>query len=393
MKRVLKVALFADVMQENLDGVTKTLHRMIKGVDPSKIQFLLITSLAPEHPEELPCEVISIPKINVPIYKDYPICLPWFAPGLTSKLEAFAPDIVHFSTPFTLGRFAMRYARKRMIPLLSTYHTHFINYTDYYLSNTERLAGILRHSLAYYNQRIYNRCDKVLVPTSSLEDELLYMGIDDHRLEVWGRGIDADKFKPNRPKEEVMTKWNLRADAFKLLFVSRLVWEKDLQTLIDLYQQHYSNDSATQMTIVGDGPALDEMRKQMPNAVFTGKITGEELANVYSASDAFIFPSLSETFGNVVLEAMSSGLPVVAARRGGPRGLVQEGSSGYLVEPKNLGQFHEKIEFLRNNREICRQFGQKGRAFALEQTWPSLCKQIENIYLSLGPLPQDSLVA
>ncbi|OHD70394.1 MAG: hypothetical protein A2W19_16445 [Spirochaetes bacterium RBG_16_49_21] len=377
MKKI-KVALFTDVLKENLDGVTYTLYNLIERIPKDRFEFLFITPFPPSENVTLPYPVIVCRYIKMPLQEGYRLALPYFDGNLRRALDEFKPDLVHFTTPSFLGRYARQYALKKRLPLVSTYHTHFPNYVDYYFKYLPflRFLGALVPPILRF---FYNECSVVYVPTKPVLEDLVKIGIERKRLTIWGRGIDTAKFNPRKRDEKFIG--NLCGkNTVRILFVSRLYWVKEIMTVIGIYKALSRIHPTVKMVITGDGPQRKYMEKRMPDAVFTGKVLHEDLPKIYASCDIFLFPSITETFGNVNLEALASGLPVVAAAKGGQLGIIKEGETGYLVEPKNIGMFCKKLSYLINNPDVLKRMSKKAVEYARAQKWDVLCREMFESY-------------
>lgn len=377
----MRIALFADVLRENLDGVTHTLYNIIERVPKDNFEFLFITPYPPSEKVKLPFPVIVCRYIKMPLYGDYPLGFPYYDKKLEQALENFKPDIVHFTTPSFVGRYARNYAKRNGIPLVSTYHTHFPMYVSYYfkyLPFLNFLGLIVPYILRYY----YNRCDLVYVPTKPVLEDLAQSGIERKRMTIWGRGIDMKLYNP-RMRDDRYIDGLCGPGTVRILFVSRLYWLKDISTIVKIYRQINKTHPNVKFVITGDGPQRRWMEKRMPDAVFTGKKINKDLSRIYASCDIFLFPSITETFGNVVLEALASGLPVVAAAKGGPAGIVVDGETGFLVEPKNIGAFCEKIGRLVDDDRLRKKMSLRSIRYGQSQKWDSLCDTLYRSYEKL----------
>ncbi len=373
MKKVkkIRVALFTDVLKENYDGVTYTLYNIIERIPKDRFEFIFITPFPPSENVRLPFPVIVCRSFKLPLYAEYLVGFPYFDKNLEKALADFKPDLVHFASPSFLGRYALRYAQKHGIPVTSTYHTHFPMYVDYYFKYLPFLK-FLKYLVPVILRFYYNNCEIVYVPTRPVLEDLAAVGIERRRMMIWARGIDTENFNP-RKRDNVFIDGLCGKGTIRILFVSRLFWIKEITTIVRIYKKLRASLPEAKIVITGDGPQRRYMEKKMPDAVFTGKLLNNELSRIYASCDIFLFPSITETFGNVNLEAMASGLPVVAAAKGGQCGIVEEGVTGYLVEPKNTDAFCEKIEYLARNPEARKQMGKKAVAYARTQKWDILC--------------------
>ena len=380
-KKPFRVALFADVLRENLDGVTHTLYNIIERVPKDRFEFLCITPLPPTEKVKFPFPVIVCRFIQMPLYGEYPLGLPYFDRNLEEALEKFKPDIVHFTTPSFLGRYARNYAKRNNIPVVSTYHTHFPMYVSYYfkyLPFLNFLGRIVPYILRYY----YNACNMVYVPTAPVLEDLARCGIERGRMTIWGRGIDMKQFNA-RKRDDRYIDGLCGTGTVRVLFVSRIFWIKEISIIVKIYRRMNKTHPHVKFVITGDGPQFKWMKKRMPDAVFTGKLINSDLARIYASCDLFLFPSITETFGNVVLEALASGLPVIAAAKGGPAGIVQEGKTGYLIEPKNIDAFCEKLGLLADNARLRKRMSDSAQKYARSQKWDILCRDMYRSYEKL----------
>ncbi len=374
----IRVALFTEVLKENLDGVTYTLYNIIERVPRDKFEFLFITPWPPTDISTFPFPVCVCRSIKVPLYGEYPLGLPYFDRNLEKALEEFKPDLIHFTSPSFLGRYARSYAKKNNLPLVSIYHTHFPLYVDYYfkyLPFLKFLKLIVPPILRFY----YNRCDLVYVPTKPVLEDLVEFGIERNRMMIWARGIDMAMFNPKK-RDDSYIDGLCGKGTIRVLFVSRLFWIKEISTIIGIYKKLSAAHPNVKMVITGDGPQSNHMKKRMPGAVFTGKLLNSDLHRIYASCDIFLFPSITETFGNVNLEALASGLPVVAAAKGGQCGIVREGETGFLVEPKNIDAFCEKLDYLINNPAELMRMSRNAVDYAKEQKWDTLCRELFKSY-------------
>lgn len=373
MKKI-KVAFFAEILIEEFDGAARTMFQIIRRIPSEQFEFLFICGNGPA--ELFGFECFRVPSANIPVNKGYTLALPYFAETeLKNKLKAFAPDVVHVATPSLLGYFALDYAAQNNLQVLSIYHTHFIAYIDYYLSKTPFLIDLAKSKLGAMHKSFYNRCELIYVPSHHIADELTEIGIEPERIKLWTRGIDTSLFAPSKRNRGLIRELTGNDNA-TILFASRLVWEKNLETLIRIYEQCQAENLPFNFIIAGDGAAREVCQKRMPNAVFAGALPHEKLAELYASADIFLFTSVSETYGNVVAEALASGLPCVIANGGGSADLVDEGVSGFKCQPFDEGGYIEKIKMLLNDNELAAQFSAAGRQQSLSMDW----KELTNVY-------------
>lgn len=383
---MLRIVYFVEMMTEDFDGVSVTIHEIARRLPKDKIQAIFISPQPPDNDIGFP--VYQCPYINIPVSnKGYRFGMPNRMKELRGILDDFKPHILHFSSPSSTANYAAKYAKEKNILLTSIFHTHFQSYAPYYLWFFPYAERIL-NPLAKYLLRAYRACDMVLAPTPTIKNYLSTMDFVPEKVKVWGRGVNSSKYHPRNRTEDFYP--NLPKDTKKVLFVSRLVGEKEIDTLLRLYKVMDERRQDIKLIIVGEGPEEKRMRRKMPNALFMGKQTGERLAKAYASADLFVFPSVTETFGNVILEAMASGLPVVAAAGGGPIDIIQTGKNGVLVTPKKEEEFFKEIVKIVDNKEYHDELRRGAIDYARAQRWDDLVKQLVKHYHDLAGIPLDA---
>jgi glycosyltransferase involved in cell wall biosynthesis len=311
--------------------------------------------------------------VVLPLQKNYRIALPGYQ-MFAGALEAFAPDVMHINSPCTLGFAAMRYARQFNIPIVATYHTHFPTYPRYYgLTALEELTWKV-------SRYLYNRMDRTFVPTTPILEELTQHEIS--RLEYLPNGVDLNLFNPSR-RSQAWRENVTRDDEPVVLFVSRLVWEKDLAVLSRAYRILREKRTDFEMVIVGDGHARKEFQDMMPRAHFLGYQSGLALAESYASADIFVFPSTTETFGLVTLEAMASGLAPVAAKVGGATGIIREGKSGLFATPLDAEDLAYRVGQLLDYKSLREELARGALQRAQEFSWENILSQLFESYQSV----------
>ncbi len=334
----MRVAYFNANLRVGQDGVTRVMYKMFEGAKARGVDAMAFTSTLPEHHHEI-IPMVGVPSIALPLQKAYRLALPG-SQAFVKRLAEFRPDIIHLNSPCTLGFAAMKYAREFGVPAVATYHTHFPSYPRYYkLKGFENLVWRL-------SRRFYNNLDRTFVPTMPILRELETHAI--RNLQYLPNGVDLSLFHPRRKSESWRKRFGPRNKPV-VLFVSRLVWEKDLRVLAEAYAILRSRHLDFEMVVVGDGHARVEFEKMMPGAHFLGYQSGSALAECYASSDVFVFPSTTETFGLVTLEAMASGTVPVAANVGGASGIIEDGMSGLLAQPHSGSDLARKVEWLLDN--------------------------------------------
>ena len=368
----LKVAIFTGNYNHIRDGVSLTLNRLVAFLLGMKVEVLVFgpTTEPPAFSHE--GTLISVPSLSMPGRPEYRISIA-LSSRATKKLEEFNPDIIHIATPDLLGFKALRWAINRNKPVVSSYHTHFSSYLKYYK------LTLLEPFMWKYLRWFYSKCIMVFVPSYSMSEILEAKQIKSD-LRIWARGIESDKFSPVFRSDKWRREKGFKPEDIVISFVSRLVWEKNLNLFADLVKSLSSEYPQVKALIVGDGPAYEEVKEIIPEAVFTGFLEGEDLATAYASSDLFFFPSDTETFGNVTLEAMASGLPCIVADATGSKSLVEHGVNGFLAPAGEPDDFYKFIENLIVNTELREKMAAASIEKAVNYSWDSINSTLLGYY-------------
>ena len=354
----LRVAIFTGNYNHIKDGVSLTLNRLVDYLQRNDVPVIVFGPTNDDPDLIHNGEFVPVPSIPVPGRQEYRLST-GFPDEAKKRLEEFRPTLVHLATPDLLGFRAMRWAQKNDIQVVASYHTHFTSYLKYY--NLEMLEML---GWKYANW-FYSQCRHVYVPSPSMADQLHKKGIS-NEIRIWARGVDTEMFNPDWYSNEWRQKRGFQKEDIIVTFVSRLVWEKNLHTFVDAAKKL---DDHIKPMIVGDGPAMKDLQEMLPTAHFTSFITGKELARAYASSDIFLFPSETETFGNVTLEAMASGLPCIVADATGSKSLVESGVNGYLSPPRDTEEFAKFVRKIANDEELRRKMAKRARQKALAYSW------------------------
>jgi glycosyltransferase involved in cell wall biosynthesis len=370
MKKI-RVAFFAEILIEDFDGASRTMYQILNRVPRDDFEFMFFCGVPPD--KELGFDVFQLPTVTIPYNTSYEAALPFLAKKkLTQKLEAFNPDVIHFASPSPLGSFANKYGIANNIPVVSIYHTHFISYVKYYFDFAKFTIPFFQRKVKEITKRFYKDPQIVYVPTKEIIKDLKEKcELDGSNLKLWQRGINNKLFNPTKKDKEYMKKL-VGNDNPNILFASRLVWEKNLQCLIDFYKKCEEEKAEVNIIVAGDGVVRKELQRKMPNAKFLGMLGHEELAKVYASSDIFFFPSITETYGNVVVEAMASGTPCVVANGGGPKSFITHGVNGMICEADNIQDFWDTIRDLLNDKERYHKMVHDGLEFTDSLSWDTL---------------------
>ncbi|PLR85572.1 glycosyltransferase family 1 protein [Bacillus canaveralius] len=363
----MKIAIFTDTYDPDINGVARTLKRFTNYLSDQNITFKIFAPKT-QTGEYVSDHIHRFKSLPFFIYPECRLAFPNLL-HLKSELEHFSPDLIHVATPFNIGLCGIYYAKKLNIPLVGSYHTNFDYYLQFY--NLEFLSTIVWKYMNWFHRPF----KKLFVPSPETLNQLKRHGFTN--LEIWGRGVDCQLFHPHYDKLKVRKNYGIKRK-YLLTYVGRLAPEKDLQTLLATAHILPAQISGQiQWLIIGDGPLREDLESEAPdNMLFTGYLKGQDLAEVYSASDLFVFPSPTETFGNVVLEALASGTPVVGADSGGVKNIIQEGVTGNLCTPGNAQEFANAITQLIKNDSLRTQMGFEGRKYALTQSWDTIFEHL-----------------
>lgn len=352
----MRIALFTEVFTPKIDGIVTRLRYTVKELTELGHEVLVIAP-GPGPTTYGSVRVLRTPSTPFSHYPGINIGIP--TPAIAASVTAFRPDIVHAVNPIALGAWAVAYARSKKLPLLCSYHTNVPAYTeDFGLPQ-------LRKSAESWIRSLHNRADVNLCPSAPLVEEARRGGME--RVRLWPKAVDTELFSPSRASSAMREKLTGGHPASPLILsVGRLSHEKNLATLRPVLDQLPN----ARLAFVGAGPAEEELRSLFGHTptVFTGPMSGTELASAFASADVFAFPSLTDTLGNVAFEAMASGLPVVGAPAGGIPDIVSHGHNGLLADPASPA-FAEAIDSILRNADLRGELTAGALATARGRSW------------------------
>ena len=329
----LRVALVTETYPPEINGVAMTLGRMVDGLLSRGHQVQLVRPRQGNE-ESLaslgPFEEQLVRGMNIPRYTGLRFGLP-ARNALVRRWTLQRPDVVHVATEGPLGWSAISAARHLKLPVTSDFHTNFDDYSQHY-----GLAW-LKQPVSSYLRRFHNRTVSSFVPSRQLAARLEAAGY--RGIEVIARGVDCALFAPARRSHALRAGWGLAPGDLAVVCVGRVAPEKNLELALRAFDAIRDAQPRSRLVLVGDGPLRRELETRRPDVVFAGMRSGEDLAAHYASADLFLFPSLTETYGNVTLEAMASGLPVVAFNYAAAAEVIRHGESGMLADVGNAEQF------------------------------------------------------
>lgn len=368
----LRIVLVTGNYNHIPDGVSLTLNRLVRYLEQVGNEVLIIAPTIENPPIQHAGRLFPIKSISMPSREEYRFAL-GLPPSAKDEIIRFKPDLIHIATPDLAGLGSLLLGMEYNIPVVSSYHTHFSSYLEYY--NISWFEPLLWKYLNFF----YNNSVHTYVPSQSMIDGLKLHGIE-RGLHIWARGIDTVRFNPDKRDMSWRRSLGVSDTDVLVTLVSRLVWEKEMETLRATFNVLNETGRPIKTMIVGDGPAGEELRNTMPDTIFMGYQSGDELARCYASSDVFMFPSISETFGNVTLEALACGVPAVVANAQGNNSLVQHGYNGYLVTPRDSAEFTRKIVEIADNIELRFEMSRNATEFASKFTWDRIFSDLTDNY-------------
>lgn len=365
----MKIAIITETFHPSTNGVVTRLTASIRWLLRQGHEVLVI---APDQgiTEFEGARVRGIPSFRFFLYKDLPLA--WPGPLVGKALRAFAPDVVHVVNPALLGVAGIWYGRR--YPLVASYHTNVPQYADFYK------VPWLKPALWGYLRLLHNRADLNLCTSNAVLEELTARKFKN--VNLWKRGVNVELFGPQHRNPRMRERLSGgRPDKRLLLYVGRLAAEKEIERIRDVLQA--SPD--TTLAIVGDGPHRGALEEYFAgtDVTFTGFLHGEELAQAYASSDLFVFPSTTETLGLVLLEAMASGLPVVAAASGPSREQIEHGKNGFLFDPAKPQDFVHTVLTAVEDRQLLLRVGEQASRTAQACGWDGPSRQLLEYYASV----------
>jgi glycosyltransferase involved in cell wall biosynthesis len=374
-RRSLRIGFVTETYPPEVNGVAATIARVIEGLHSRNHQIQLIRPRQHRNDgngsEERFHEVL-MRGLPIPRYPNLKMGLP-SKRALVQLWTARRPDLVHIATEGPLGWSALQAAHRLKLPVSSDFRTNFHAYSRHYG------VGWLHKPIMAYLRKFHNLAQCTMVPTEGLKRSLAEYGF--RNLIVLARGVDTQLFSPARRSDALRRSWGAEPDDLVVLHVGRLAQEKNLGVLAGAYRTMRQHNPAVKLVLVGDGPARKLLQSLCPDAHFAGMRTGDDLAAHYASGDLFVFPSLTETFGNVTPEAMASGLPVLAYNYAAAGTLIRSGDNGVLARFDDAPEMLERAAELARDPARLREMGQRARATACEMGWDRIIEQLESVFL------------
>ena len=377
----LRIALFSGNYNYTRDGANQALNRLA-GYLLKRGAGLRVYAPVVADPDFPPTgDLVNVPNVRMPVKGRGEYRLPLrIDDRVRADLDTFKPNLVHLSSPDPVAHAALKWARERDIPVLASVHTRFETYPRYYG------LGFLEPAVEAILRRFYQRCDALVAPSQSQIEELRAQRMHDD-IAIWSRGVDRTVFHPSKRDHKWRRAHGLADDDVAIVFLGRLVMEKGLDVFAETIVQLRQRQVPHKVLVIGDGPAREWFEKALPGGIFAGFKTGKDLGQALASGDIFFNPSITETFGNVTLEAMACGLPVVAAGATGAASLVQDGATGRLVLPDRPEVFApacaEALAPYCTDDNLRLLHGANGEEAAGAYTWDAINQAVVDTYLRL----------
>ena len=368
----LRIALFSGNYNYVRDGANQALNRLVGYLLRQGAKVRVYSPTVEKPAFEPTGDLVSLPSVPIPGRPEYrvPVGLPG---AIRRDLAAFDPNVVHISSPDVSAHRAVSWARARNLPAVASVHTRFETYLTYY--HLQLFEPMLRAGL----RRLYARCDALLVPAESTAAVLRAQRMN-RNIHIWSRGVDRDQFNPGRRDMEWRRGLGIGDDELAVAFLGRLVLEKGLDVFAAVIKELRRRGVPHHPLVIGQGPARQWFEQHMPSGVFVGHQVGSDLGRALASADVFLNPSVTEAFGNVTLEAMASGIPVVAAVATGTTSIVRDGETGIMTDACDIAAFADALEAYARDPELRHRHGDAGLAYARTQDWDEINGSVLRVY-------------
>ena len=371
----LRIALFSGNYNYVRDGANQALNRLVGYLLRQGAKVRVYSPTVEKPAFEATGDLVSVPSIAFPGRPEYRLPLR-ISGEMKRDMADFAPNIMHISAPDRVGRLMAKWARDHDLPVLASVHTRFETYLRYYnMSFAEPLAEA-------WLRKLYRKCDALVAPSESMAQVLREQRMN-YDIDIWSRGVDRDIFYPARRDLAWRQALGISDDTPVIGFLGRLVMEKGLDVFSDTIDQLNRRRVNHVVVVIGEGPASGWFESRLPGAKFVGFQGGTDLARAVASMDILFNPSVTETFGNVTLEAMACGLPVVAAKATGSQSLVVDNVSGRLITPGAIAQFAEALRLYCETPKLRHEHGIAGETRSLDYSWDAINQTVADTYLRL----------
>lgn len=364
-----RITLITETFAPEINGVANTLGHLVRGMLAAGIEIQVIRPR--QHKQDKSHQkgrltTTTLPGLPLPGYNALKFGLP-MKRQILDAMAQFKPQAVYVATEGPMGWAAVKAAQQLGLGVLSGFHTNFHQYIEHYH------LGMLEKLAYRYLRYFHNQTQGTLVPTRKQRDELEQHGFDNVR--VLSRGVDSELFSPAKRSDELRRQWGAKPQDLVLLYVGRIAGEKNMDLALKTYQQLLNTDERVRLVLVGDGPELENIREQYPQVICCGMQRGEDLAQHYASGDIFLFPSKTDTFGNVVTEAMASGLAVVSFDYAAAHEHIRNNDNGMLADFDNDQSFIQQAATLLDSPNLLNQIRAHARNTARNISWKTIVEE------------------
>lgn len=373
-QRFLRVAVVTETWPPEVNGVAVTLSKLIHHLGQRHHTIQLIRPRQDKHDEgqeQTGWSELLLRGLPIPRYPQLKLGLP-SKKALIKAWSTKRPDLVHIATEGPLSWSALQAAHLLRLPVTSDFRTNFHSYCQHYG------VGWLSKPIVAYLRKFHNRTAFTMVPTQAMKHQLEAMGFKN--LRVVARGVDTQLFHPDKRSEVMRKSWGVTPDTVVLLSVGRLAAEKNLDLTIQTYQALVSTGRHVKMVFAGDGPMRAVTESKCPDAVFMGMCTHTQLSTLYASADLLLFPSLTETFGNVTLEALASGTPVLAFDCAAASDFITDHQNGWLIDSDEPRSYIQRAMSITQDTQTLRRAREFTRASVVHLGWDEIAGQVETIF-------------
>ena len=371
----LRIAFYSGNYNMTVDGANRAQSRLVDYLQRQGAKVRVYSPTIENPAVAANTEIVSVPSFAIPGRPEYR--MPYRLSGRALRdVESFAPNVVHLSSPDRAARQLAKWARNHNLPVLGCVHTRFETYFLYYnLSFAEPLA-------VAWLRKLYRKCDALVAPSESFAQVLRQQRMN-YDIDIWSRGVDREVFNSGRRDLAWRRAQGLDDQTPVIGFLGRLVMEKGLDVFSDTIDQLRRRQVKHKVMVIGEGPARGWFESRLPDAAFVGFQGGADLGRAVASMDMLFNPSVTEAFGNVTLEAMACGIPVVAAIATGSSSIVEDGKSGRLISPGSISQFAEALRLYCDDPSLRSAHGEAGEKRSLDYRWDSINQTVADTYLRL----------
>lgn len=369
-----RVAIVTETWHPDINGVARSVGKLVESLLDHGFDIQLCHAHSKPSETDPRIEEYALGGFALPFYKEVKVGFPQTKRFIKLWQEQ-TPKCVQIVTEGPLGYSALRAAKKLGIPVISDYHTNFQQYAKSYK------LGLLTPLVQSYLRHVHNKTELTLVPTKQLKQQLSEQGFK--RVEILSRGIDTQLFNPNYRNKDLREQWGLVNDQLAVIYVGRIAAEKNIELAVKTFQAIQNKHPNARFILVGDGPIRSQLEIKHPDFIFAGMQTGEALSQHYASADIFLAPSITETFGNIVLEAMASQLAVVTYDYAAAREYMQYKQNGMSVALHNEAAFIQAACHIADNTTLRHTVAQAAYNTAQTLGWSRICEQFEHLLRQL----------